>query len=59
LPNGPDQWLAAKGLSTPQGFIASPLHRVVIRHSAILTMARFLRSKAAVEPFVRSSHTSS
>jgi hypothetical protein len=29
-PNVPDQWLAAKGLSTPQGFIASPLHRVVL-----------------------------
>ena len=29
--NGPDQWLATEGLSTPQGFIASPLHRVV-RH---------------------------
>ena len=29
--NGPDQWLATKGLSTPQGFIASPLHRLV-RH---------------------------
>jgi len=28
--NGPDQWLATTGLSTPQGFIASPLHRVVI-----------------------------
>jgi hypothetical protein len=29
LPNDPDQWLAASGLSTPLGFIASPLHRVV------------------------------
>jgi hypothetical protein len=28
-PNGPDQWLAIAGLSTPLGFIASPLHRVV------------------------------
>ena len=28
--NGPDQWLATPGLSTPLGFIASPLHRVVI-----------------------------
>jgi hypothetical protein len=27
--NVPDQWLAATGLSTPLGFIASPLHRVV------------------------------
>jgi len=33
--NGPDQWLAAKGLSTPLGFIASPLHRVV-RHALFL-----------------------
>ena len=32
LPNGPDQWLAATGLSTPLGFIASPLHRVVRQH---------------------------
>jgi hypothetical protein len=29
--NGPDQWLAATGLSMPLGFIASPLHRVVRR----------------------------
>ena len=28
-PNVPDQWLAATGLSTPPGFFASPLHRVV------------------------------
>ena len=28
-PNASDQWLAATGLSTPPGFIASPLHRVV------------------------------
>ena len=28
-PNDPDQWLAAEGLSTPLGFIASPLHRLV------------------------------
>ena len=27
--NGPDQWLATTGLSTPLNFIASPLHRVV------------------------------
>ena len=27
--NGPDQWLATRRLSTPPGFIASPLHRVV------------------------------
>jgi hypothetical protein len=27
--NGPDQWLATTGLSTPLGLIASPLHRVV------------------------------
>jgi len=27
--NGPDQWLATRRLSTPLGFIASPLHRVV------------------------------
>ena len=27
--NGPDQWLATDGLSTPLGFIASPLHRLV------------------------------
>jgi hypothetical protein len=27
--NGPDQWLAAKRLSIPPGFIASPLHLVV------------------------------
>ena len=32
--NGPDQWLAAKRLSAPQGFIASPLHRVVLRRQA-------------------------
>jgi hypothetical protein len=29
--NDPDQWLATTRLSTPQGFIASPLHRVVRR----------------------------
>jgi hypothetical protein len=29
--NGPDQWLAATGLSTPLGVIASPLHRLVLR----------------------------
>jgi hypothetical protein len=29
-PNDSDQWLAATGLSTPHGFIASPLHRVVM-----------------------------
>jgi hypothetical protein len=28
--NGPDQWLAPTGLSTPLGFVASPLHRVVM-----------------------------
>jgi hypothetical protein len=27
--NDSDQWLAATGLSTPLGFIASPLHRMV------------------------------
>ena len=32
--NGPDQWLATTGLSTPQGFIASPLHRVVRRDAS-------------------------
>jgi hypothetical protein len=31
--NDSDQWLATSGLSTPLGFIASPLHRVV-RHIA-------------------------
>jgi len=32
-PNGLDQWLAATALSTPQGLIASPLHRVVRRRA--------------------------
>jgi hypothetical protein len=32
LPNGKDQRLAPRGLSTPLSFIASPLHRLV-RHS--------------------------
>ncbi len=30
MANGPDQWLATKELSTPLGFIASPLHRLVL-----------------------------
>ena len=29
--NVPDQWLAPTGLSMPSGFIASPLHRLVLR----------------------------
>jgi hypothetical protein len=29
IQNDSDQWLAAKGLSMPPGFIASPLHRLV------------------------------
>ena len=37
-PNGSDQWLAAKGLSTPLGFIASPLHRVVTANLRSLVM---------------------
>jgi len=39
--NGPDQWLATERLSTPPGFIASPLHRLV-RHRA-------KRSRGALE----------
>ena len=45
LPNGPDQWLATTGLSTPPGFIASPLHRVVSGPSALLGY-RILRPAA-------------
>ena len=31
LENGSDQWLGITELSTPPGFFASPLHRVVLR----------------------------
>ena len=60
-PNGPDQWLAATGLSTPLGFIASPLHRVV-RHSAKAPSRLPRRSRLAVTIKTRASqdapHTS-
>jgi hypothetical protein len=46
LPNGPDQWLAPKGLSTPLGFIASPLHRVVRNSSSLNQSAGYSLPKS-------------
>ena len=56
--NGPDQWLAAKGLSTPPGFIASPLHRVVpLRRGDDCDTRRYYRLPTPVRQRQRRSTT--